>query len=102
MLKHLISGLAVAAVAATAMPASAQRFAREVSEQDAAAAGRRSGELRPLDELFARASAAGRGEYLGVDFDPETNTYRFKFMRPNGAVVAVDVDGRTGRVLRTQ
>ena len=98
MIKHLMVALAVAGAA---MPAAAQRFAR-ASDQEAATEGRRTGDLRPLDELFARASAAGRGEYLGVDFEPDTNTYRFKFMRPNGAVVAVDVDGRTGRVLRTQ
>ncbi|WP_243453685.1 PepSY domain-containing protein [Sandaracinobacteroides saxicola] len=90
------------AVAVVSLPADAQRFARDVSDQSAASSARQRGDLKPLDQLLPAAQAAGRGEYLGVDFDQDSNTYRFKFMRPNGSVVAVDMDGRTGRVLRTQ
>jgi uncharacterized membrane protein YkoI len=103
--RTLLLGLSLSATllaTLAAVPAAAQRLSREVSEQETAKDRRQSGELRPLDELLQRAQASGKGEYLGVDFDADSNQYRFKFMRPNGAVVAVDVDGRTGRVLKTQ
>ena len=38
-------------------------------------------------------------QYLGFDYDPTSNVYTLKFLR-NGSVIWVDVDGRTGRILR--
>ncbi len=84
------SGFAGAAGAGTA---------REVSDQDRARIGMKSGQNRSLEELLSRARAVGRGEYLGVEPDIHTNIYRFKFLRPGGNVVWVDMDGRTGRVI---
>lgn len=90
-------------------PAAAQRggfagasgpgTAREVSDQDRARIGMKSGQNRSLEELLSRARVVGRGEYLGVEPDIHTNIYRFKFLRPGGNVVWVDMDGRTGRVI---
>lgn len=88
-------------LAAAALPAGAQRFSQVDTDQATAQAQRAKGALLPLDALLQRAQAVGRGEYLGVDFDQDRGVYTFKFMRPNGAVVAVEVDGRTGKVLRT-
>ncbi|MFA7441054.1 MAG: hypothetical protein WCZ66_08790 [Sphingomonadaceae bacterium] len=73
--------------------------AREISEQEHALRRRESGDLRPFGELLTRAQSVARGEYLGVEPDLSTSTYRFKFMRPGANVMWVDVDGRTGRVL---
>lgn len=39
----------------------------------------------------------GDADYLGPEF--RGDTYRLKFMR-NGRVIWIDVDARTGRVLR--
>lgn len=72
---------------------------REVSDQEHARHQRESGQNRSFAELFSRASAIGRGEYLGVEPDITRNIYRFKFMRPSGNIVWVDMDGRTGREL---
>ena len=72
---------------------------REISDQEHARYQRESGQNRSFDELFRRASAIGRGEYLGVEPDISRNIYRFKFMRPSGNIVWVDMDGRTGREL---
>lgn len=72
---------------------------REVSDQEHARYQRESGQNRSFEELFRRASGVGRGEYLGVEPDISRNIYRFKFMRPGGNVVWVDMDGRTGRVI---
>ncbi|WP_294057778.1 PepSY domain-containing protein [Sphingomonas sp.] len=41
----------------------------------------------------------GDATYLGFLYDPATNIYTLKFLR-NGSVIWVDVDARTGRVLR--
>ncbi|MCG2840158.1 hypothetical protein L6Q21_04060 [Sandaracinobacter sp. RS1-74] len=72
---------------------------REISDQEHARNQRESGQNRSFDELYRRASSIGRGEYLGVEPDISRNIYRFKFMRPSGNVVWVDMDGRTGREL---
>jgi hypothetical protein len=38
-------------------------------------------------------------QYLGFDYDPATEVYTLKFLR-NGSVIWVDVDGRTGTIVR--
>lgn len=72
---------------------------REVSDQEHAKSRRESGQNRSFEELYGRASAVGRGEYLGVEPDISRNIYRFKFMRSGGNVIWVDMDGRTGKVI---
>ena len=80
-------------------PRGARPQGREISDQEHARYQRESGQNRSFEELFRRASSIGRGEYLGVEPDISRNIYRFKFMRPSGNVVWVDMDGRTGREL---
>ena len=72
---------------------------REVSDQDHARSRMRSGENRSFEDLLGSARRVGRGEFIAVEPDISTNIYRFKFMRPTGNMVWVDVDGRTGRVI---
>lgn len=73
---------------------------RQTAEQDAARTGRQRGELRSFNELLPLAQrAAGPSDYLGVEPDIARMTYRFKFMRADGRVLWVDMDGRTARVL---
>lgn len=90
-----------AAMPAAAMPMGGPRggFTREISEQEHALRQREAGEIRPFGELLSRAQNVGRGEYLGVEPDLASGTYRFKFLRAGANVVWVDVDGRTGKVL---
>lgn len=38
-------------------------------------------------------------QYLGFDYDPATEVYTLKFLR-NGSVIWVDVDGRSGNIVR--
>ena len=72
---------------------------RMVSDQDHARSRIQSGENRSFEELLGSARRVGRGEFLAVEPDISTNIYRFKFMRPTGNMIWVDVDGRTGRVV---
>lgn len=70
-----------------------------LSEQDHAYSATRSGRILPLGQLLQTATPIGRGKYIGVEPDISNSVYRFKFVRPSGNVVWVDVDGRTGHVL---
>ena len=95
MKTFLLSVLIVAHATAAPVGAQAQRY----RDQDAAAEGRRAGQIRPLREIEARVVPRMAGaRYLGPEYDAQTSVYRLKFMR-GGAVIWVDVDGRTGAVI---
>ena len=69
--------------------------------QDKARKDLRSGSVRPLREIEQRVLPAMRGaQYLGPEYDPVAQAYRLKFIR-DGRVVFVDVDARSGEVIRT-
>ena len=61
---------------------------------------RRDGRILPLPEIERRVVPGMVGaQYLGFDFDAVTGVYTLKFLR-DGAVIWVDVDGRSGQVIR--
>jgi len=60
------------------------------------------GRVKSLKEIEANVLPRMRGmKYLGPEYDARTRVYRLKFIRDN-RVVFVDVDARTGRVIRQQ
>ncbi|WP_310474171.1 hypothetical protein [Sandarakinorhabdus sp.] len=59
----------------------------------------RAGEIMPLEPIQRRVVQQNRGEYVGVQFDHGSRTYRFRFVQ-DGALVNVDVDARTGDPVR--
>jgi uncharacterized membrane protein YkoI len=60
----------------------------------------RKGNVRSLREIEQQVLPAMKGmQYLGPEYDPAAVAYRLKFIQ-NGRVVFVDVDARTGGVLR--
>ena len=62
----------------------------------------RAGEIMPLEGIQRRVMQETPGEYVGVQFDQSSRTYRFRFLR-DGNLINVDVDARTGeRVRRRQ
>jgi hypothetical protein len=69
--------------------------------QDAEPAKRKAkGQHLPVREIERRVIPRMPGaQYLGFDFDPETEIYTLKFLR-NGSVIWVFVDGRTGSIVR--
>lgn len=93
ILKHIFLGLALAAgLAATPALADPPR------DTDRAFEATRDGRSMPLPQLERRIMPfMGGADYLG----PELNgaIYRLKFMQ-NGRVIWVDVDARTGRIIR--
>jgi hypothetical protein len=86
------------ALLAPAAPGAAQ--SRHRDEQDELWKQRQQGKLLPLREIEKRVlPQMGGAEYLGFDFDAETSIYTLKFVR-NGTVIWVDVDGRSGQIVR--
>lgn len=76
-------------------PADARR-----GEQDEARQDMRAGKVRPLREIESNIVPRMRGmQYLGPEYDSSAQIYRLKFIDGN-RVIFVDVDARTGNVLR--
>lgn len=76
-------------------PAQAKR-----DDQGQARMDMRTGAVRSLREIEGSVLPQMRGsKYLGPEYDPAAMAYRLKFIR-EGRVVWLDVDARTGRVLR--
>ena len=97
---RLFRTLLAAALAAGLLTSPAMADRKREREQDRAFDATREGRIRPLPELRQRVMPlVGRD---AEPLSPEMNgrTYRMKFMR-DGRVIWVDVDPRTGRVLRT-
>lgn len=77
-------------------PAEAQRR----SEQGEARREMSAGNIMQLRDIEARILPTMRGaEYLGPAYDSTAMAYRLKFIK-DGRVMYVDVDARTGAVLR--
>ena len=60
----------------------------------------REGQVRSLREIERQVlPTMPRMQYLGPEYDPTAMAYRLKFIQ-DGRVVFVDVDARSGQVLR--
>jgi hypothetical protein len=89
--------------AAGAAPLTGALVALEEGQSDQSQARRemQAGNILSSREIEAKVIPTMRGaEYLGFAYDSTAKAYRLKFLR-DGKVVYVDVDARTGRVLRT-
>jgi len=69
-------------------------------DQNEARAQMMAGEVKKLREIEALVIPRMKGaQYIGPEFDPTALVYRLKFIR-KGRVIFIDVDGRTGAILR--
>lgn len=90
-----LAAVALAGAAVVHPPATAQDYG-----QGTASERRQKGLNLPVREIERRVIPRMPGaQYLGFDYDPATDIYTLKFLR-NGSVIWVDVDGRTGQILR--
>ena len=94
-MKHLIAIILLTAsfpaVPALAAPGDAQGQVRKDI---------RAGNVRTLREIEQQVLPTMQGmQYLGPEYDPTALAYRLKFIR-DGRVVFVDVDARTGQIMR--
>lgn len=78
----------------------APAFAQSRGDQREVRKEMRAGNVQSLREIEKRILPRMRGmQYLGPEYDAATMAYRLKFIN-NGYVVFVDVDARSGQVLR--
>ena len=97
MRRNSLSALALVVAALAASPGVQ---AQERSPQGEARKEMRAGNVLSLREIERRiVPAMGDAEYLGPAYDSAAMAYRLKFIR-DGRVLFVDVDARTGKVLR--
>ena len=96
-MKHLLVSLAAAGLT---LSAHAPALAQQNSDQGEARKEMRAGNVLSLREIEARILPIMRdAEYLGPAYDSTAMAYRLKFIR-DGRVTFIDVDARTGRVIR--
>lgn len=80
--------------------AASPAMAQQRSEQGEARREMNAGNIMRLRDIEARILPTMRGaEYLGPAYDPTALAYRLKFIK-DGRVLFVDVDARTGKILR--
>jgi hypothetical protein len=92
LFRPLLTAVIAAGVLATPALADPRR------DSDRAFEATREGRSMPLPLLEQRVLPSMPGaDYIGPEFDGRT--YRFKFIQ-NGNVIWVDVDARSGRILR--
>jgi uncharacterized membrane protein YkoI len=95
----MIKTAAFLALAAALLPA-APAYANQGDEQAQVRKDSRAGNVRKLSDIERRVLPMMPGaQYLGPEYDPAAFTYRLKFIR-DGRVMFIDVDARTGEVLR--
>ena len=98
-MKRILASTLAAALLATgfvAPPAAAQSR----SDPGEARKEMKAGNVLSLREIERRVLPSMSGaEYLGPAYDSTAMAYRLKFIR-DGKVMFVDVDARTGRILR--
>ncbi len=88
---------AFSAFALTVVPVQA---VQRDDEQKAARAQMMAGKGKSLRSIENRVPPKMAGsQYLGPEYDPRAQVYRLKFIQ-EGRVIFVDVDGRTGAILR--
>ena len=98
-MRLLLASLATAAIFVLAVPVTAAQAIEDPRDQDAALAAREAGELMGFGAIRSQVSSRVGGRFLGCDCDPHAARYRMKYLK-DGKVVMVDVDARTGNILR--
>lgn len=90
----------LAALSVLALPLPTLASPGPGDEQGQARKELRAGNVRSLREIEQRVLPTMPGaQYLGPEYDPAAMAYRLKFIR-DGRVIFVDVDARTGAVMR--
>lgn len=93
----LVPLFAALGLAGISVPASALQSS---NEQNAARAQMLAGKVQSIRSIENRVLPKMAGsQYIGPEYDSASQVYRLKFIR-EGRVIFVDVDARTGSILR--
>jgi hypothetical protein len=95
MKSRLILFAALAALSATAAPALSPKADQQMARKQMS-----DGKVLSLRQIESKILPKMRGiEYLGPEYDEDSKVYRLKFI-DEGRVIFVDVDARSGGILR--
>ena len=95
----VLSGAAACTVSLAPLAAAAAH-AQDHDDQGQVRREMKAGNARPLRDIEGMVLPQMRGmQYLGPEYDAGAMAYRLKFIR-DGRVVFVDIDARSGRVIR--
>jgi uncharacterized membrane protein YkoI len=77
-------------------------MARSETDQDRARAALQAGEIQPLTFILARLAQTQPGQVLEVELERKDGRwlYEIKLLRPGGSLLKLEVDARSGDVLR--
>lgn len=99
-MKHSIAAVLAVSLLLPLATEAAHAQPRRSNEQGEARRDMEAGTILRSREIEARVLPTMKGhEYLGFEYDPAARAYRLKFIR-DSRVSFVDVDARTGRILR--
>ena len=95
----LVAMSALLVLGGALQPVSAQRFSRG-EEQKAARQQMLDGNVMPFSIIKRRVESEMNGAtYVGVAPPPREGVYRLQFLRGDGKVLWVDVDGKTRNII---
>jgi hypothetical protein len=105
MMRKLFIPLVAGAMLASGMTASPALAQQKRGDQESVRKEMRAGNVLTLREIermvVPQIERRGSIDYLTPEFDEVARAYRLKFIdNSRGQVIWVDVDGRTGRILR--
>jgi hypothetical protein len=93
------TALALLLAVTLAAPAASQSFVAG-REQDDARRAMLEGQVMPLSVIKRRVDQQmGDASFVGVAPSPRDGVYRLQYLRPDGVVVWVDVDGKSGDIV---
>ncbi len=95
--------LAVLLPALLALPLnSSARGSSESHDHDRARAALQAGEILPLPTIMARVALAYPGHLLEVELEREDERwiYEFKLLQPSGGLLSLEIDAKSGDVIK--
>jgi hypothetical protein len=104
-MRKLLFSLVAGAMLASGMAATPALAQQKRGDQESARKEMRAGNVLTLREIermvVPQIERRGSIQYLTPEFDSVARAYRLKFIdNAKGQVIWVDVDGRTGRIIR--
>jgi uncharacterized membrane protein YkoI len=77
-------------------------MARSEADQDRARAALQAGEIQPLTFILTRLAQTQPGQVLELELERKDGRwlYEIKLLRPGGSLLKLEVDARSGDVLR--
>lgn len=94
--------VAIAVMIAAPSSARAEGSGMRLRDHELARRGLEEGAILPLDKVLAAVRSQLVGEIAGIELEHERDrwVYEIKLIKPNGAVVELYVDAKTGTIVK--